>query len=197
MLGAFGGGTGATNQGTYTAITVNGPVYSAPPSPGTVAPLVVTADAADDALTAFNSLSPDLLPGGTDPFADLPGGKTIYPGTYKAASGLFPINESGVFLDAQGNSDAVWVFQSAGALTVSGPAAPRSIILTNGTQAKNVFWQVGSAATINGAGGGTMVGTINRICRSNLLQSRKHSGYHPERQSASAERFGHHGEYGH
>jgi hypothetical protein len=37
---------------------------------------------------------------------------------------------------------------------------PRSVILTSGAQAKNVFWQVGSAATLNGAGGGTMVGTI-------------------------------------
>jgi hypothetical protein len=34
------------------------------------------------------------------------------------------------------------------------------VILINGAQAKNVYWQVGSAATINGAGGGTMVGTI-------------------------------------
>ena len=34
------------------------------------------------------------------------------------------------------------------------------MILANGAQAGNVFWQVGSAATINGAGGGTMVGTI-------------------------------------
>ncbi|HQT91204.1 MAG TPA: ice-binding family protein, partial [Candidatus Kryptobacter bacterium] len=39
-------------------------------------------------------------------------------------------------------------------------SSPRSVILVNGAQAKNVFWQVGSAATINGAGGGTMVGTI-------------------------------------
>jgi hypothetical protein len=191
-FGAFGGGAGVTNQGTYTVIngalgttgastmitgfhdktgaiyvetplnvgTVNGTVYSAPPSPGTVASLVVAADAAADALTAFNKLSPDLLPGGRDPFAGLLGGKTIYPGIYKAASGAFLINGSDVFLDAQGNPDAVWVFQCAGALTVGEPAAPRSIILTNGAQAKNVFWQVGSAATINGAGGGTMVGTI-------------------------------------
>jgi hypothetical protein len=32
--------------------------------------------------------------------------------------------------------------------------------LVNGAQAKNVFWQVGSHATINAAGGGTVVGTI-------------------------------------
>jgi len=47
-------------------------------------------------------------------------------------------------------------------LTVGGPgaAAPQSIVLTGGAQAKNVYWQVGGLATINAAGGGTMVGTI-------------------------------------
>jgi hypothetical protein len=50
----------------------------------------------------------------------------------------------------------------ASTLTVGGPgaAAPQSVILAGGAQAKNVFWQVGSAATINAGGGGTMVGTI-------------------------------------
>jgi hypothetical protein len=46
-------------------------------------------------------------------------------------------------------------------LTVGTPSAHRNVLLVNGAQAKNVFWQVGSAATINGVqGGGTMVGTI-------------------------------------
>jgi hypothetical protein len=65
-------------------------------------------------------------------------------------------------LDAGGNANAVWVFQMATTLTVGGPgaAAPQSVILSGGAQAKNVFWQVGAAATINAGGGGTMVGTI-------------------------------------
>ena len=41
-----------------------------------------------------------------------------------------------------------------------GAAFPQSVILVNGAQSKNVFWQVGSAATINAGGGGTMVGTV-------------------------------------
>src|SRR5690606_24827051 len=63
---------------------------------------------------------------------------------------------------AQGNQNAVWVFQMATTLTVGGPGAdfPQSVILINGAQPKNIFWQVGSAATINAAGGGTMKGTI-------------------------------------
>jgi hypothetical protein len=54
----------------------------------------------------------------------------------------------------------VWVFQAASSLTVGAPGAPRNVILVGGAQAKNVFWQIGSSATINAAGGGTMVGTI-------------------------------------
>ena len=63
-------------------------------------------------------------------------------------------------MDAQGDANAVWVFQMATTLKVGGPGAPQSIVLAGGAQAKNVFWQVGSAATINAAGGGTMMGTI-------------------------------------
>jgi len=100
------------------------------------------------------------LPPGSDPGAGQLGAHTLAPGVYTAAGGSFLLTGSDLTLDAQGNANAVWVFQMATSLTVGGPGAPRSVILTNGAQAQNVFWQVGSAATINGAGGGTMVGTI-------------------------------------
>ncbi len=61
-------------------------------------------------------------------------------------------------LDAQGNADAVWVFQMQAALTVGLTATPRTVLLINGGQARNVFWQVGSAARIED--GSTMVGTL-------------------------------------
>ena len=88
--------------------------------------------------------------------------QTLAPGVYTAASGSFLIQGGDLTLDAQGNANAVWVFQMASTLTVGGPGAafPRSIILANGALAKNVFWQVGTFATINAGGGGTMVGTI-------------------------------------
>jgi len=81
---------------------------------------------------------------------------------YTAPAGSFMIQGSDLTLDAQGNPNAVWVFQMATTLTVGGPGAafPQSIILAGGAQAKNIFWQVGSFATINAAGGGTMQGTI-------------------------------------
>src|SRR6202040_2845618 len=86
----------------------------------------------------------------------------LAPGTYTAAAGTFMIEGGDLTLDAQGDANAVFVFQMATTLTVGGPGAafPRSIILVNGAQPKNVYWQVGSAATINAGGGGTMVGTI-------------------------------------
>jgi len=50
------------------------------------------------------------------------------------------------------------------ALTVGSPGVPtattESVNLVNGALASHVFWAVGSAATINPAGGGTFAGTI-------------------------------------
>ena len=138
---------------------VNGQVYTAPPLPGTAEQLAIATQGAIDAENAYDSLSPGQMPGGTDPGAGQLGGLTLEPGVYQAAGGTFMISGSDLTLDAQGDPNAVWVFQSASSLTV-GDTSPRSVILINGAQARNVFWYVGSAATINAAGGGTMVGTI-------------------------------------
>lgn len=146
---------------------VNGNIYTAPPPPtvgcpteGTATTFGIATQAATDALAAYNSLTPASRPGGTDPGAGQLGGLVLAPGIYKSASGSFLITGSDLTLDAQGDANAIWVFQMASSLTVGAPGAPRNIILVNGAQAKNVFWQVGSFATINAAGGGTMVGTI-------------------------------------
>jgi hypothetical protein len=88
-------------------------------------------------------------------------GLTLLPGVYTAAPS-FMIQGGDLTLDPAGDANAFWVFQMATTLLVGGPGAtaPQSVILIPPAQAKNVFWQVGSAATINAAGGGTMVGTI-------------------------------------
>jgi len=146
---------------------VNGNIDTAPPPPtvacpseGTAVTAAIAQQAALDALAAFNNISPASRPGGTDPGAGQLGALVLAPGIYMAAGGSFQITGSDLTLDAQGDTNAIWVFQSASSLTVGGPGAPRNIILVNGAQAKNVFWYVGSSATINAAGGGTMVGTI-------------------------------------
>ena len=100
-------------------------------------------------------------PSGANPGANL-AGLTLSPGVYTAPAGSFLIQGGDVTLDAQGDQDAVWVFQMASTLTVGGPGAafPRSVILAGGAQAKNIYWQVGTDAIINAGGGGTMVGTL-------------------------------------
>jgi hypothetical protein len=143
---------------------VDGEIYTAAPPPtvmcpneGTAATFAIATQAAADALSAYNAMV--ALPPGANPGANL-GGLTLAPGVYTAPGGSFLLTGSDLTLDAQGNANAVWVFQMATSLTVGAAGAPRSVTLINGAQAQNVFWQVGSAATINGAGGGTMVGTI-------------------------------------
>ncbi|WP_255512745.1 Ig-like domain-containing protein [Flavobacterium sp. GT3R68] len=141
---------------------VTGGIFTAPPFPGTATSFAFAQQAVMDANALYNDLSPASMPGGIDPGAGQLGGLTLPPGIYKAAGGSFGIAGSNLTLDAQGDPNAVFVFQCASGLTVgsAGPAGARSIILINGASAKNVYWQVGSAATINAAGGGVMVGTI-------------------------------------
>jgi hypothetical protein len=185
--GAFGGGAGVTNQGINTVVGgnlgttaactlvtgfhdaanvytetplniggVNGSIQCGPPAPGTTESLAVATQAVNDAQTAYNAMA--ALPPGSDPGAGQLGGLVLPAGVYTAAGGTFAITTSDLTLDAQGDAGAVWVFQSASSLTLGLPATPRRVILINGAQAKNVFWQVGSAARVED--GSTMVGTI-------------------------------------
>jgi hypothetical protein len=145
---------------------VNGKIYSCTNSttgPTSTGPNAVSCTAATqarlDAQSAYLALA--AMPSGANPGGNL-AGLTLTPGVYTAPAGSFLIQGGNLTLDAQGNPNAVWVFQMATTLTVGGPgaAAPQSIILAGGAQARNIFWQVGTAATINAGGGGTMVGTI-------------------------------------
>ncbi len=145
---------------------VNGLIYTCTnsttgPTAGGVnaASCTIATQARLDAETAYLALA--ALPPGANPGANL-ATLTLAPGVYTAPAGSFLIEGGDLTLDAQGDANAVWVFQMATTLTVGGPgaAAPQSIVLAGGAQAKNVFWQVGSFATINAGGGGTMVGTV-------------------------------------
>lgn len=74
------------------------------------------------------------------------GGKTLAPGIYKSTSTLL-IQSGDLTLDGQGDPNAVWIFQVASDFTTVGGAGG-NVILTGGAQAKNVYWQTGSSATI-------------------------------------------------
>ncbi|HXR40442.1 MAG TPA: ice-binding family protein [Terracidiphilus sp.] len=144
---------------------VNGVIDTAAPPPtvncpdeGTAATMAIATEAAGEARTAYTTLQG--LPSTGVLAAEL-GGTTIYPGVYTNASSV-GITLGNLTLDAQGDPNATWVFQIGSSLTVGTPTASESVILTNGAQAKNVFWAVGGlpGAIINYGGGGTMVGTI-------------------------------------
>jgi Ice-binding-like/Bacterial Ig-like domain len=70
-------------------------------------------------------------------------GRTFIAGVYKSTSSLAVSGD--VTLDAQGNSAAVFIFQIASTLMTGSGS---HVILANGAKACNVFWQVGSSATL-------------------------------------------------
>jgi hypothetical protein len=95
-----------------------------------------------DLVTAYNQAA------GETPAATIAtelGGAVLSPGIYTSAAGTFAITSVDLTLDAGGNANAVWIFQMATTL-ITGNG--RSILLANGAQAKNVFFQVGSSATL-------------------------------------------------
>jgi hypothetical protein len=84
--------------------------------------------------------------------ADL-SGMTLAPGVYQASSSLGLTGT--VTLDGHGNANAVFIFQAGSTLIT---ASSSDVALENGAQACNVFWQVGSSATLGS--GSSFVGTI-------------------------------------
>jgi hypothetical protein len=71
------------------------------------------------------------------------GGLSLPPGVYSSGSSLQVTGQ--LTLNAAGDPNAVWVFQAGSTLTT---ATNSSVMLVNGASACNVFWQVGSSATI-------------------------------------------------
>lgn len=123
--------------------------------PGLVTGTTHFADAAalqaqNDLTTAYNNAAGRAC--GTTISADL-GGSTLVPGVYCSASSLGLTGT--LTLDAQGNPNAVFVFQAGSTLTTASGA---SVLVINGGQNCNVFWQTGSSATIGT--GTSFVGTI-------------------------------------
>ena len=74
------------------------------------------------------------------------GGMTLVSGVYCFSSSAQLTGT--LTLNAGGNPNAVWVFKTGSTLTT---ASGSSVLLTNGAQPCNVFWQVGSSATLGTA----------------------------------------------
>jgi hypothetical protein len=158
---AVPGGSGTAGFGLCggSPPSISGSVVT-PVSPDTTTANAVMADLR----SAYNSLMPANLPGATvlgcgaigtggggGALIGCSGNATLPPGVYISSTGS-TIGVTGVLtLDGQGDANARFVFQAPSALTTAdgAPGLPGSrIVLTNGARASNVFWQVGSSATI-------------------------------------------------
>lgn len=126
------------------AIVVNGNIYASDDiaPPGVAAMLL---QAKTDLTAAYLFAEGASTPAPVTVSGDQ-GGLTLAPGIYKSTSTLL-IQSGNLTLDAQGDVNAVWIFQVAAGFTTIGGAGG-SVILAGGAQAKNVFWQTGSSATI-------------------------------------------------
>jgi len=158
--GAFAvlAGSGITNTGTTT---ITGDVGTDPKSSITDnGAMTITGEthAADevstlaktDLVTGYNNAAAQSRTADTG--AEL-GGQTLVSGVYgtNAALGL----TGTVTLDGAGRTDGVWVFQAGSTLIT---ASSSRVLLTNGATPCNVYWQVGSSATLGT--GTSFVGTI-------------------------------------
>jgi len=115
--------------------------------PGTVIGTIhagdtVAANAQSDNTTAYGALAGQACNTSFGVPTDL-AGMTLTPGVYCFASSAS--NTGLLMLDAQGNANAVWVFKVVSTL-ITGSGSTFTVI--NSGQACNVFWQVGSSATL-------------------------------------------------
>ncbi|HSL38355.1 MAG TPA: ice-binding family protein [Arthrobacter sp.] len=145
------GGTTVTNTGPTTLagdLGVNPGSAITGFKPGLVAGAIHAADAQalqaqSDLATAYDDAAGRAM---TASVAGDLVGKTLTPGVYKSSG---PLSVSGALtLNGQGNPNSVFIFQVASTLTT---ATASSIVLTNSAQACNIYWQVGSSATLGTA----------------------------------------------
>jgi len=101
----------------------------------------VAHQAQTDVTTAYDNIT--AMPFTQDLTGQNLGGLTLTPGVYKFSSSA---QLTGVLtLNASDNDNAVWVFQIGSTLTT---ASDSSVVFIHGGQECNVFWQVGSSATL-------------------------------------------------
>ncbi|NNN20899.1 MAG: DUF3494 domain-containing protein [Acidimicrobiales bacterium] len=105
------------------------------------------ADTTKAYLAAANQSGPTSEP------ADL-GGQTLDAGIYSTPSGAFSLTGT-LTLDGQGNPNGVFIFQMASTLTT---ASASQIVLINSANPCNIFWQLGSSATLGT--GSKLQGTV-------------------------------------
>jgi len=101
----------------------------------------VTQGAKNELTAAYNDAA------GRTPVTTIPtelGGSTLTPGVYNSSAGTFGITGT-LTLNGQGDPNAVFIFKMASTLIT---ASSSNVVLTGSANSCNVFWQVGSSATL-------------------------------------------------
>ena len=131
VTGDLGVSQGSTVTGFPPGKVIDGSIHAGDP---------VAARAHRDLTIAYNNAAgrknPTMVP------ADI-GGMTLRPGLYKAPVSLAITGN--VTLDGHNDPDSVFIFQVPSTLTTS---VNSSVTLINRAKARNIFWQVGSSATL-------------------------------------------------
>jgi hypothetical protein len=151
------GGSTVTNTGPTTMF---GDLGLSPGSSVTGAPQVLGETHVDDAVAigAKNALTAAYDDAASRPSNGSAGtdlaGQVFLPGVRTASSSLL-LSSGSVTLDAEGNPNAVFIFQIGSALITG---SNTTVALVGDARACNVFWQVGSSATLGT--GTSFVGTV-------------------------------------
>ena len=103
----------------------------------------VAAQAQSDLTTAYNVAAGQPVPPGNDLTGTDLGSRTLTAGAYGFSSSAQLTGQ--LTLDAQGDPNAQFVFVIGTTLTT---ATASSVVLTNGASPCNVYWKVGSSATL-------------------------------------------------
>ena len=135
-LTTINGDLGTSATGTVTGFPpgmVNGNIHAADQ---------IAAQAKLDLTTAYNDAQGRSL--NTISLAGDLSGLTLTPGLYSNATSVM-LSAGNVILDAQGDANAIFIFKMGSTLTT---LPGTQIILAGGAQAKNIFWSVGTSATL-------------------------------------------------
>jgi len=143
IMDDLGVSPGTAVTGFPPGTVVGGAIYSAD---------ATALDAQNALVTAYNAAAASKTTT-TVPDVGNIGGRTLTPGVYTSASSM--LLDGTVTLNGEGNPNAVWIFQT-GSTLVTGSAS--KVVLENGAQPCNVYWQIGSSATLGT--GSTFVGTV-------------------------------------
>ena len=142
----------ASNQFSTSSL-VTGRVYAADyavPTPATMTTAIINMQTA---YVDAAGRAPDV----TELGAGNIGGMTLAPGVYKWSTGVLIPTSTTLTLDAQGNSNAVWIFEVAQDLTMD---TASQVILANSAKAENIYWQIGGGTGVTIESGSHAEGNI-------------------------------------